>query len=80
MPHSRLLPLNRPRRLWSDIVDHAVDAFDFADDPAWHAREEIVWEARPIGGHAIGAADGANGGNLLVGAPVAHHADGFDGE
>ena len=35
-------------------------------------------KARPVGGHAVGGGDGAKRDGLLVGAEIAHHADGMN--
>ena len=43
-----------------------------------HAAEEGGVERIDVGGHAVGAGDGAQGADVVVGAPVAHHADGLD--
>ena len=48
-------------------------------DAVAHAIEDVVGHAVPVGGHAVGAGDGADGGDVFVGAFVTHDADGFDG-
>ena len=40
-------------------------------------REQVVREPRPVGRHAVDALDGADRDDVLVGALVAHHADGL---
>ena len=69
------LPLDRRRRLRGDVVDDAVDAPHLVDDPARDAREQLVRQLRPVGGHPVHALHRAHRDDLLVGALVAHHAD-----
>ncbi len=45
------------------------------DDPRRDARQQLVRQARPVGGHAVAALDRADRHRVLVGALVAHHAD-----
>ena len=40
MKGTPLLPLDRPRRLRGDVVDHAVDAFHLIDDAGRHMADE----------------------------------------
>src|SRR5881396_617606 len=86
-PHSRfaaaagrpiLLPLDGGRRLRRDVVDDAVHALHLVDDAAREPGEEIAGQPRPIGRHAVGRGDGADGDHVLVGALVAHDADRLD--
>ena len=73
-PKSILFPLNRRRRFGGDVVDDAVDAADFVDDAVRHARQHVVWYARPIGGHRVDRVDASDGARVFVGALVAHDA------
>ena len=75
-----LLPFDGSRGLGRDVVDHAVHAVDLVDDTVGDAREERIGEADPVGGHAVAALDRADGDGVLVGAFVAHDADGAHGE
>src|SRR5256885_5647746 len=68
-------PFDRRRRLRADVVDDAVDAFDFVDDPRRDAREQFVGQPRPVRRHAIAALHCAHRDPVLVGPCVAHHAD-----
>src|SRR5262249_49157162 len=77
---STSLPLNRRRRLRRDIVHDPVHAFHLVDDPSGEARQELGRKARPVGGHAVHRLDDADGEDVLVGALVAHHADGAHGK
>src|SRR5438045_2164536 len=47
------LPLNGGGRLRRDVEHHAVDAPHLVDDPRAYAREEIMGQPRPIGGHPV---------------------------
>jgi nucleoside phosphorylase len=40
--------------------------------------EELVGERVVVGGHAVGRGDGAQRTDIVIGAPVAHHAHGLD--
>src|SRR5258705_2336705 len=86
-PHSRfavaaarpiLLPLDGGRRLRGDVVHDAVHAPHLVDDAAREPGEEIAGQSRPVGRHAVGRGDGADGDHVLVGALVAHDADRLD--
>lgn len=48
-----LLPFNRRRGFGADVVDDAVDAEDFVDDPFACLCQHFVGQARPFGGHEI---------------------------
>src|SRR5256885_14675242 len=61
-------------RFGGDVIDDAVDAADFVHDARRDAREQIVRQARPVGGHAVPAFDGANRHGVFVRALVAHDA------
>ena len=74
-PPDRSFPLDRRRRLGADVVDDAVDAAHFVDDPVGDAAEHVVRKGIPVGRHAVGARHGAEREDVLVGAVVAHHAD-----
>ena len=41
-----------------------------------HAAQHVVREGVEVGGHAVGRGDGAQRADVVVGAGVAHHADG----
>src|SRR4249920_2944472 len=51
------LPFDRRRRLRRNIVDDAIDPTDFVDDARGNRGEEVVREARPVGGHPVKAFD-----------------------
>src|SRR4029078_13526752 len=65
----------RPRRLRSDIVDHAVDAVDFVDDAGRNGAQEVHIEGIKISGHAIGRRHGPQSNDKVVGSPMAHDSD-----
>ena len=69
------LPLDRARRFARDVVDDAVDAFDFVADAVGNAGEQFVGKAHPIGRHAVLALDDPQSNRIFVGALVAHDAD-----
>ncbi len=69
-----LFPLDRAGRLTRDVVGHAVHAAHLVDDKGGDAAEEGVLERGVVGGRG----DGAQRAGLVVGAAVAHHADGAD--
>ena len=73
-----LFPLDGGGRLGGDIVDDAVNAFDFIDDPAGNAVQDFVGQLVPVGGHAVETLNGAHGDDVFVGPVVAHNADGLD--
>src|SRR5262245_40878303 len=63
-----LFPLDGGRRLRADVVDDPVDALDFVDDARRDAGQQVVRQARPVGGHPVAALDGADRDGVLVGA------------
>ncbi len=75
-----LFPLDCAGGFAGDVVDDAGDAADFVDDAVADAGEDVVGDSGPVGGHEVGGVDAAEGDDVLVGAAVAHDADGSDGE
>jgi 2-hydroxycyclohexanecarboxyl-CoA dehydrogenase len=75
--HQRI-PLDRARRFGGHVVDDAVDAADLVDDAGRAFAEDVPRELEEVRGHAVGGADRAQGQHLLIGAGVAHDADGLD--
>src|ERR1700687_5905211 len=73
-----LLPLDGAGRLACDVEDDPVDALDLVDDAVTNARQHLVGNARPIGGHGVLACHDAHCDDVGIGAIVAHHADGFE--
>ena len=71
-----LFPLNRRWGFTGDIVDDAVNMGDLIDDAGGGAVEDVVGDTSPIGGHEVGGGDAAEGEGIVVGAAVAHDADG----
>ena len=45
-----------------------------------HAAQHVVREREEVGRHAVGGGDGAQRADVVVGARVAHHADGAHGQ
>ena len=72
---SRSLPLDRARGFTRDIVNDAVNAFDFVADAVGNAREQFVRDAHPVGSHAVLAFDDPQRDRVFIGALVAHDAD-----
>src|SRR4051794_35515438 len=72
------LPLDRAGGFRGDVVGDAVDAFDLVDDPGRDAAEELHVEGVEIRRHAVDRGDGAQCADPIVGAAVAHHANGLD--
>ena len=62
-----LLPLDGPGRLGGDVVDHAIDAADLADDSAGDGAQHVVGQRSPVGGHAVFALDRADAAGVGVG-------------
>lgn len=73
-----LFPLDRRGGLARDVVADAVGAGDLGDDAAGDPRQHVVGQLRPVGGHGVAGLDGAQDDRALVGALVAHDADGLD--
>lgn len=71
----QLLELNRPRRLASAVVEHAVDALDLVDDTARDLLQDIPRERRALGGHEVAREDGSERDGMVVRPAVAHDAD-----
>src|SRR3546814_7459129 len=79
-PAASLFPFDRARGLRRIVVDDAVDALHLVDDARRAAAEEARVEGVDVGGHAVGRGDGAERADMVIGAAVAHHADGLDGQ
>jgi hypothetical protein len=62
----------------SDVEDDAVHGRDLVDDPRRDELDQVVRQARPVGGHRVLAGDGADRDRIAVGARVALHADRAD--
>src|SRR5436305_9639511 len=71
----RSLPLDRSRRLRRDVQDHPVHLAQLVDHARGDRLQEVVWEARPVGGHRVVAGDSAHDDDVAVGALVALDAD-----
>src|ERR1051325_11734783 len=72
---ARSFPFDRGGRLRRYVVGDSIHAADFIRNPARDPRQQIVRQARPVGGHAVDALDRADRDHVVVGALVAHHAD-----
>src|SRR5207344_3596567 len=70
------LPLDGAGGLRGDVVDDAVDAAHLVDDAPRRRPKKIVGEVVIVGGHAVGGGDGAQRAHIVVGARIAHDADG----
>src|SRR5665213_2008263 len=73
---AKSFPFDSPRRLGRHVIDHAVDALHLVDDAGGGAGQEAVLEGIIIRRHAVGGGDGAQCADMVVSAPVAHHAYG----
>ena len=69
-------PLHRCGGLAGDVVDNSVDALDLVDDAAADLVEQLVGDARPVGGHEVLGRYGTQGEHAVVAAAVAHDANG----
>src|SRR5947207_9241464 len=78
IPNSALpsLPLDRARRFGRNVETDAVNAFHFVDDPARDPGQDVIRHPHPIGGHPVLPLDDPERYGIIVGALVAHHADG----
>src|SRR3954467_291624 len=72
----RLFPFDGSGWLAGDVVGDPVDTGNLVDDARRHALEQVGGEPRPIGGHRVFGRDRADHDRVLVGAAVAHDADG----
>src|SRR6266550_9054496 len=72
---SSLFPFDGSRRLRANVVDDPVDSLDLIDDPARNPPEHVGWEGEPVGSHAVGASNGAQTEDVLIGSLVPHHTD-----
>ena len=77
--HFFSFPLNRCRGFAGDVVADAVDAADFVDDADGDAVEDVVGDARPVGGHEIAGVDSTQSKCVIIRPTVAHDADGAHG-
>src|SRR5260370_33788226 len=68
-----LFPFNRGGWLRGDIVDHAIDARYLIDDAVRDTRQQLVGQARPVGGHKVAGGDGSHSPKVGIGAEIAHH-------
>src|SRR5690606_10744035 len=73
-----LLPLNGPGRFAGDVVEDAVDVFNFVADAVGDALEDFGREAEPVGGHGVFAGDGAEGTDFFVSPFVALYTNAAD--
>src|SRR6185295_5991463 len=69
-----LLPLDGGGGLARDVVHHPVDAAHLVDDARADARQELVRQARPVGGHEVVGGHGAQRADVLVRPAVSHDA------
>ena len=64
----------------SDVINDTVYAIDFIDNAAGHGIEKFPRQSDDLSGHGVNAVDGADGDDIVVGAFVIFHTDGFDGD
>ena len=60
-----------------DVVEHAVDQWDFCDDAVGDFFEEFPWEFDPLGVHGVGGGDGSEADGVVVGALTLSDSYGF---
>ena len=77
-PLCKSFPLHRCRGFAGDVVDNAVDVFNFVGDPVGDGGQDVVGDSCPVGGHEVVGGDGADGQEVVVGSVVAHDAYGAD--
>lgn len=70
-----LFELDRPWRLASAVVEHAVDALDLVDDAARDLLQDVPRERRTLSGHEVAREDGPERDGIVVRPAVAHDAD-----
>src|SRR5690348_15487346 len=75
-----LLPLNRPWRLGSYVINDAVNAADFINDAVRNVLQHFMRKVNPVGGHAVFRVDCTEGASVSVSALVSHYADRHDGK
>ncbi len=75
-----LFPLDGCRGLGRDIVEDAVDAFNFVKDLVADFPQEAVGQFHPVGGHGVFRDDGTEVGGEFVGTLVAFDSDGLNGD
>src|SRR5690606_30385866 len=63
-----LLPLDRPGRLARDVEHDPVDLAQLVDHARGDLLQEVVGQARPVGGHRVVAGDGADDDDVAIGA------------
>ena len=61
-----LLPLNGPGGLGGEVVEDAVDAFDFGGNAAEDAVEKVIGDGLDGGGHGVGGVDGPDDGAPFI--------------
>src|SRR5690242_12794023 len=66
-----LLPFDRARWFAGDVDDDAVDLGYFVGDAGGDALQDVVREARPVGGHGVLTGHRAQNGGVTVRASVA---------
>ena len=79
-----LFPLDTGRGFGRHVQDDAAGVGHFVDDAGGGGGDEVIGEARPVGGHEIVGGDGTEGDGVIIGAFVTHDAHavyaGEDGE
>src|SRR5258707_7847758 len=68
-------PFNRAGRFRANVVDDAVDALDFGNNPGRDTREQLMRETGPIRRHPIYTCHGAKRNHTLVSPFIAHYTD-----
>ena len=71
-----LLELNRPRRLTRQIIKHPVNPLHLIDNPAHNLLQHLIRKLGALRRHEIHSIHRSKRHGIIVGALVAHNADG----
>src|SRR5262245_21056304 len=67
-----LFPLNRGRRLGTDVVHHPIHTLHFIDDPVRYPAQYVIRDLSPIGRHPIQARHSTKRNDMVIGPLIAH--------
>src|SRR5208283_126131 len=69
------LPLNRPRRLRSNVIHHPIHAAHFIHNPIRNRLQHFIRQRNPVRRHPILRMHRADGASVSVSPLIAHHAN-----
>ena len=72
------LPLNRGRRLTGYVIHHAVNTTHLIDDARGHFTQQWMRQRCPVRCHEVRGLDRTQSDDIVIRAPVTHHADRLD--